>query len=326
MRATIATLVTGLLSTGVSSSPATAPRSSRPHVKELVEIPDTFIENIAARSNGDLVLNTFNDGQVYSFNPRQSPPNPQVVAKIDGTNGITGIAPVGKDIFAVAGSVLDQETVTFENGSMKIALLDFNNRGYGNGKPSVEVVVEGTELGPVNGITELPKHKHIILGADSVRGEIVRVDTSKGTADLAFKDDLLAPGPSGPLPLGVNGLKVSKDYLYFTNSRRQSFNRVKIDEYGNKAGEVEVIYRLPSGSMSTPDDFVLDKHDNAYVVFWPSMLIKITPEGKHKVLVDGIFAGPTSLAWGKGSHSLYVVTAGEGSETVTGGQVLEVKI
>ncbi|KAJ3531448.1 hypothetical protein NM208_g8872 [Fusarium decemcellulare] len=322
MRANIATLAAGLLSTGVSSLPITASRSS---VRELVELPGVWIENVGSRSNGNLLLNTIgDDGQVYSFNPRQSPPNPQVVAQIDGRNALTGIAEVGNDVFAVTSSIVNLDTLTFQNGSMKVSLLDFKNSGgYGTGKSSVKDVLEGTELGPVNGITTLPKHKHIILGADSVRGEIVRIDTSKGTANVAFKDDLLAPGPSGPFELGVNGLKISKGYLYFTNTRRQSYNRVKIDEYGNKAGEVEVIYKVPSTSTSAPDDFVLDKHDNAYVTFWPGMLVKITPEGKHDVLVNGTFNGPTSLVWGKGGHSLYVVTAGRDAD---GGQVVEVKI
>ncbi|KAJ4012281.1 hypothetical protein NW752_007954 [Fusarium irregulare] len=207
---------------------------------------------------------------------------------------------------------------------MSLSLVQF----VGN-ETSIRNVFEKSKYGPVNGITALPDHKHIILGADSVRGEILRIDTTTGHIDVAIKHDQLAPIPNGPFGMGVNGIKILGDYLYFTNSARQSFGRVKIDKLGNPIGKIKVIYQEQSekGPAYAPDDFVLDKYGNAYVAFWDGSLVKITTTGQRTVLVDdGVLAGATSVALSKDQKSLYVCTAGQGIDKVSGGQVVEVKL
>ncbi|KAM0558034.1 hypothetical protein ACHAPJ_005201 [Fusarium lateritium] len=312
------TTLTSLLVSGVLASPV---YSAPPKVHEIVEIPGVWFENVAVRPNGNLVLNTIGDGKVYSLNPSQSPPKPEAIAQIEGVKGLFGIAEVGQDVFAIAGSDFDNG---FKNNTLNVSLLKFKDN-----KPSVHTVLEKSKFGPVNGIVALPKHKSIILGADSVRGEILRIDTRSGNIKVAIKHDQLAPIAGGPFGLGVNGIKILGDYLYFTNSARQSFGRVKIDQLGNQIGKLEIISQETStgGSVWAPDDFTLDKHGNAYVAFWNGSLVKITPDGKKTKLVeDGVLAGATSVTFSKDGKSLYVVTSGTGLDTVTGGQVVEVKL
>ncbi|RSL56212.1 hypothetical protein CEP54_008929 [Fusarium duplospermum] len=327
MRPTLATIFASLL-TGISASPITTNTSSQPRVRQLVEIPGVFVENIAVRPNGNLILNTISEGEIYSLDPSQENPEAHVVASIEGVNALTGITPVGKDVFAVAGSNLDLDKSQFHNGSMKIALVNFEKCGKSAGDAaSVDVIIEGTDIGPVNGLTTLPRHQHIVLGADSTRGKIVRIDTIKGTAENVFQDDLLAPVPDPSFSLGVNGIRIFKHHLYFTNTARRIFGRVKIDQFGNKAGKVEIIAQLPSGPAAAPDDFVMDKHDNAYVTFWKNSLLKITPDGERFTVLEGdVLASPTSSALSRDGRKVYVGTAGQGSETVSGGQVVEVRL
>ncbi|KAL2692402.1 hypothetical protein Neosp_002809 [[Neocosmospora] mangrovei] len=326
MRPTLSAVLASVL-TGISASPITPNTNSQPRVRQLVELPGVFVENLAVRPNGNLILNTISQGQIYSLDPSQNNPEVHVVASIEGVNALTGITPVGKDVYAVAGSNLDTETAQFHNGSMKIALVSFEKCGKSaKDTASVDVIIEGTDIGPVNGITTLPRHQHIVLGADSTRGKIVRIDTIKRTAEDAFQDDLLAPVPDPSYPLGVNGIKIFKNHLYFTNTAQRIFGRVKIDQFGNKAGDSEIIAQLPAGSAAAPDDFVIDKHGNAYVAFWTNSLVKITPDGERVTILEGVLASPTSSALSKDGRSVYVGTAGRGSETVTGGQVVEVRL
>ncbi|KAM0426405.1 hypothetical protein ACHAPT_008452 [Fusarium lateritium] len=327
MRPAIAAIFASFFLTDISASPIASNESSKPHVRQLVELPGVFIENIAVRPNGKLVLNTIAKGQIYSLDPSEANPEAHVVASIEGVNALTGITPVGKDVFAVAGSLLNVDEGQFHDGSMKIALVNFQKSGKSAGDTaSVKVIIQGTDLGPVNGLTTLPRHQHIILGADSRRGIIVRIDTVKRTAENVFQDDLLTPVPDPSFTMGVNGIKIFKRHLYFTNTARRIFGRVKIDQFGNKAGDIEIIAQLPSGSTAAPDDFVMDKHGNAYAAFWPDSFVKITPDGELVTIVEGVLASPTSSAFSKDGRSLYVVTAGEGSETVSGGQVVEVRL
>ncbi|KAG7418152.1 hypothetical protein Forpe1208_v004189 [Fusarium oxysporum f. sp. rapae] len=122
---------------------------------------------------------------------------------------------------------------------MNLSLLKFDGD-----KVSISTVFQKSKYGPVNGILALPRHKHIILAADAERGEILRIDTTTGHVEVAIKDKALAPVPGGPFPVGVNGIKIFNDYLYFTNTAHQSFNRVKIDDMGNKLGDFEVLPSL----------------------------------------------------------------------------------
>ncbi|KAF4493499.1 hypothetical protein FAGAP_10381 [Fusarium agapanthi] len=310
-----ASILPALLLSGTLSS--TLP--SWPKVREIVEIPGVRIENVASRSNGDLLLSTMGEAKLYSVNPYKSPFKPEVIAQIEGVNSLFGITEIGNDVFALAaGNDTGQK---FQNNSMKLSLLKFNNSQL-----SVDTVFEESKYGPVNGIVALPYHKHIILGADSVRGEILHIDTTTGKIRVAIQNKELTPSVDGSYGLGVNGIKIYQNHLYFTNTDRQTFGRMKIDKLGNKVGDVEILYRLEKGSSSIPDDFAMDKNGNVYVGFWQDKLIKITPDGKALILSEGLLAGPTSVTLSKDGKSVFVVTAGMNNDNVSGGQVVQVRI
>ncbi|KAF9872475.1 hypothetical protein CkaCkLH20_09972 [Colletotrichum karsti] len=327
MRTTLATFFAGLLSSAWCL-PVEDSQASLFYQRQLAELPKTWIENIAVRRNGNLLLNTFNNGQMYTADPSQSPLQPRIIAKVEGVNALYGITEVGRDIFAVAGANFDPATMAMpDQSSMRLAVVSFqSDRQFTDGNPSVEVILKNTTFGAVNGLTSLSCQRHIVLGAISATGEILRVNTKTRVADIAFKDEEFTIGSSGLFPFGVNGLKIFNSYLYFTNTNRQTFGRVKIDKLGNKVGNVEIITRAPANSTLTPDDFVIDKLGNAYVGFWPSLLVKIAPDGKQTILVNGTLAGPTSEALSRDGKTLYTVTAGLGLATVGGGQILEAKV
>ncbi|RSM15968.1 hypothetical protein CEP52_000425 [Fusarium oligoseptatum] len=321
MRVTFSSWVFGLLNATAFSS---TPESSKINTRQLVELPNVWIENVALRSNGDLLLTTFGNGDIYSMDP--SIPEAHVVAKVKDIDALTGIAEVERDLFVVSGGIYDGGTY-FEEGSMKILLVDFRECGESHhGSPSVHPILEGKDAGVINGMTTLPDHQHIVLGAASWTGEIWRIDTKTRTSEVILRHDLLAAIPSGPYPLGVNGLKIRKGHLYFTNTGRQLFGRFKIDEYGNKIGDMEVIWKAPADTKIAPDDFSLDQDGNAFVGCFPDLLIKIAPDGEETVLVNGTLAGATSTTFSKDGRSLFVVTTGKGMEGVTGGQVVQVDL
>ncbi|KAF5978844.1 hypothetical protein FCOIX_5647 [Fusarium coicis] len=315
MHYALASILPALLLSGTLSSCL----PSQAKVREIIEIPGVRIENVASRSNGDLLLSTMGEGKLYSVNPYKSPTTAEVITEIEGVNSLFGITEIGNDVFALAaGNATGQQ---FQNNSMKLSLLKFKY-----GQLSVGTIFKESTYGPVNGIVALPHHKHIILGADSVRGEILRIDTTTGRITVAIQDKEFTPSADGPYGLGVNGIKIYKDHLYFTNTDRQTFGRMRIDKLGKKAGHVEIIYRIETGSPSIPDDFTMDKRGNVYVGVWQDKLMKITPGGKATVLFQGLLAGPTSVTLSRDGKSVFVVTAGMSSDNVSGGQVVQVRI
>ncbi|KAJ4310788.1 hypothetical protein N0V84_010796 [Fusarium piperis] len=319
MHVSFGSWVFGLLNATALTS---TPEPSKVKTRQLIELPNVWIQNIALRSNGNLLLTTFGNGDIYSVNP--SIPDAHVVLKVKDIDALTGIAEVERDLFVVSGGIYDGGTY-FEEGSMKILLIDFRGCGESHhGNPSVHPILEGKDAGVINGMTPLPHHQHIVLGAASWTGEIWRINTKTRTSEVIIRDDLLAAIPSGPYPLGVNGLKIFRGYLYFTNTGRQLFGRFKIDEYGNKIGDMEVIWQAPVGTKIAPDDFSLDQDGNAFVGCFPDLLIKIAPDGEQTVLINGTLAGATSTTFGKDGKSLFVVTTGKGVEGVSGGQLVQV--
>ena len=139
----------------------------------------------------------------------------------------------------------------------------------------------------LNGLAAPPGNSHILLSADSIDGRIIRIDTRTKKVSVAIEDEALQPGKDAPLAVGINGLRTSGDFIYFTNSALGTFVRVPIDEQGNETGKIEVIARSPSPG-EIYDDFALDSAGNAYVAVHFFSVLKITPDGKHTLLAGGI--------------------------------------
>lgn len=296
-------------------------------VRQLYELPNVFIENIGVRANGNLLLPTFDQGRIYTANPSNASSSPEVLTQVDGSTALLGIVEVSPDIFVVSGGIFDPDMFAMEPGSMRLALLKFNNCGNtSHSPPVVQTVAEVPDAGVLNGITALPSKKHVVLGADSSSGNIWRVDTLTGHADIAFHDEELAVGPSGAFNIGVNGLKARGNYLYFTNTSKNRYGRVQIDENGNKIAEAEIIADWGTSTTSGPDDFVLDSKSNAYIAYWPGSLIKVTPEGEQTIIVNDVLVNPTSAAFSRDGKTIYMATSGRSTEPIVGGQVVEVRL
>lgn len=309
----------GLLTSSATSHTIKHARTVPVH--QLFQIPDLFIENIAIRPNGHLLLNTLNGGRIYTYDPSDPDVAPRPIAQLEGASAVTGIGEVAPDVFAVVGGVFDTEAWSFEEDSMKVGLLNFGGcSGHSaDAEPSVQVVINETDAPQINGLATLPNHPHIFLGAASESGEIWRVNTATGDIELAFYDQELDLGPPGSqFRLGVNGIRIHDHYLYYTNTGHKTFGRVEIDEVGNKVGDVEVITRAPANATIAPDDFILGAQGEAYLTYWPGQIVKVTPDGEEEIIVDSTIQNPTSVALSHDGQTLYVVTAT--------GQLVEVQL
>ncbi|KAK2684497.1 hypothetical protein QWA68_016520 [Fusarium oxysporum] len=320
------------LSLALSAATGMASPVKAPTTRELFHFPNaTFIENIAVRPNGHLLLNTFDNGRMYTIDPSAPHITPQVAAQLPDVASLTGITEIAPDVFAVSGGN-PVGSYSFQEGSLKVFVVDFvkGKKSHGKQTPVVKKIADVPNTEILNGMTHLPKHPHIILTADSVQGRIFRVDTKTGAVDIAFGDQKLAAGKDSSPPLGVNGIKIYDDYMYFTNSAQQFFGRIKITAKGDRAGDIEEIVTVADRSMAY-DDFAMARDGTAYVGTHPSYLSKITPDGKQTILVGAdnreILFAPTSAALSRDERKAYVIT--EGASTmggVNGGQVVEVTL
>ncbi|KAF7559706.1 hypothetical protein G7046_g4447 [Stylonectria norvegica] len=289
-----------------------------PQSRQLYQFPNaTFLENIAVRTNGHLLLNSFTKGNMYTLNPLDKNPVPSVAVTVPGVDGVTGIAEIAHDVFAVTGGLAGTEQYAFQNGSFKVFLVDFNHRS-----PVIKTVASVPNAVLLNGMAALPSHPHIILSAESKTGIIYRINTNTGAVDIAFQDEKLTLG-SGTVtvPIGINGMKISRGYMYFSNSNQRFFGRVKIHADGSRAGAIEKITDEPANTLAF-DDFAIAKDGNTYIAMEPSNVAKIDCHGKLTVLVGGdgstALYTPTSAALSKNEKWLYIATAGSAGAAPSG--------
>ncbi|KAM3537125.1 hypothetical protein ARSEF1564_009953 [Beauveria bassiana] len=299
-------------------------------VRQLYQFPDAsqFLENIALLQSGNLILSTFDHARVYAMDPNDEDPIPDILVQVPDSTATTGIAEVADNVFAISAGNLNRSTSSFESGSAKIALITLPGGCYG-AAASVKVVAQLPDAGLLNGMAVLPKHRDVVLSVDSKTGQVFRIDTKTGQVDIAFQDEHLTPGANPPpTAIGVNGAKIFHGYLYVTNSQTMAVGRFKIDEYGNKSGEFELVASLAlSNPDAVPDDFALAKDGTLYVALPPTSLAKVTPDGQPSVFVNGSSAGaflysPSSAAFSFDEKTLFITTSGTGSGK--GGQILAI--
>jgi len=126
------------------------------------------------------------------------------------------------------------------------------------------------------------------------------------------------PLRSAPGTVGINGIKIFKDYLYWTHSALAIIYRVRLDADGRRVqdAKVETVAKLNATFL---DDFAI-RGDG---IIWAttnsdSTLVAVQHETGQSVVVDGAAGeltvlGDTAAAFGRGSDDgcvLYVVTCG----------------
>jgi hypothetical protein len=332
MQSTIITAVASPLPSLAADAASPAPLA--PVVpRQLFQFADgTNIENIHVRPNDHLLLSSISTGNLFTLDPTAAVPFPLVVANLSGSTGLTGMVTIDTNagLFAISGGV--HTSFNFVQGSMAVYVVSVPSNSN-TGSVRSRISVNGT----LNGMAALPLHPYIILTADSIGGQIFRVNTRTGAVDVPIADPALGSGGNTNIPLGINGLKIYNGYVYFTNSGRGTFARVKIDAQGNKAGDFEVLATLlQNGGVATRsnayDDFTFDGCGNAYVALHSYTFVKITPEGSQTTWVGSVgnytdVFEPSSAAASLDGNIIYLSTAGATiNGVVHGGQVLEVKI
>lgn len=287
-----------------------------------------FFENVFTRSNGHLLLTTFDQGRIYSLDPSSPNPEPQLVAQIPGSNSSFGISEISPEVFAISSGNYIISDFRFIRGSAKITTLDLT-RGFREGrKPVMRTVAQVANTTMLNGMVSLPFSPHVVLSADSNAGQVFRINTLTGSVKVIFQQPLLAG--TSELPMGINGMKILDDHLYFTSSAHGFYGRFRINAQGSIVGELEQLSLLPAGWGLRYDDFTLNSEGVAYVATQTSKLVQITADGNQTILLDDstdlVPRFPTAAALSKDEQTVYLVTGGSSTDPSKGGQIIEVKV
>lgn len=207
----------------------------------------TWVENIAVRSDGKILVTMTTPPEIWEIDPLKSSElnSTKLIHHFDSVEQATGIAEVGADVFMVVGG-------------NSIWRVDMNK----NDTNRISKVVSVTNSHLLNGMATLDAGIGTILVADSELGLIWRVNTKTLDYEVALQDDTMAPNDELGLSLGVNGVQVSRNYVYYNNNNpRRLLCRVHVDRAtGRAAGPYEVISQ---GVLS--DDFAVASDGTAYL-------------------------------------------------------------
>lgn len=335
-------LLTLVASLTVPSTPSY--QSRRPESKVLpnrviAQLPaGTWVENIAVRSNGNLLFTTIlPNASLYEVSDLDcQTPKLTRLFTVNTITSFSGITETSEDAFAVAGGNFSLTTGSVK-GTFGLWKVDFTH-----GRPSYpELVASLPDAALPNGATTVPQNNHLVLLADSILNAVWRIDVKKGTVDKAVQLTPESASAAASGIIGINGIRIHDGYLWFTNSTattnpvtgdpETSMYRIKVDDKGVAAHDASAkkMLTLPSAGM---DDFTFGPGERN--VKWiagnkENEIFAATPDGKYAVVAGApnSFEAATATACQFGrtrrdSHILYVTTAGGTiNGTTEGGKV-----
>ena len=276
-----------------------------------------FVENIAIRKSGGILVTVHNRNELIFIDPSASQQKPVVVHTFSA--GASGIVEVDQDIFYVSIGDIGQKG---SYAVYKVDISKFSTDGSGNITTPAEIskIADIPDALFLNGSTLLNFEEGLILLADSILGWIFILNVRSPKVDVWLQHKLLAKTTPDPMIPGVNGIKKHDQHIYFSNTDAKTFLRVKVSDEGD-AGEVNVFQE-----KLNVDDFAFDVGGNAYLtthIF--QSVVKLASDGTRSRIAGGvsdkICAGTTAAAFGRtdsDKSSLYVTTTGGMSFPVDG--------
>ncbi|KAH7137745.1 hypothetical protein EDB81DRAFT_656164 [Dactylonectria macrodidyma] len=279
----------------------------------------TWVENIAVRRNGDLLVTLIDRPELYQINSLHG--NAKLVEDFQQANALSllGITEMAPDVFIVIAGNFSVSRSMSDPKSYSIWGIDFNRGGKCEKISEIERIPEASFL---NGMTTLNRRNESVLISDSAGGVVWRLDIGTTNYEIVLEDETMKPLQGAPLILGINGIRILGNYLYYVNALRGLFCRVKVDLSTGKAiGQYEIISTEVPG-----DDFAISEKDVAYVTEnGQNSLERVYLDGRKELVIGGlnstVIPGATSAAFGrtrKDRDILYITTAGGQAAPVNG--------
>ncbi|KAL7628410.1 hypothetical protein AAE478_002612 [Parahypoxylon ruwenzoriense] len=277
----------------------------------------TWLENIAVRPNGDLVMTMLTPSaslwtlrQPYSLRPEAAQ-----LHEFAGATGLVGVAETRPDTFVVLAARFEGAG---EPAPGSFAVWEISLR---NGT-AVRKVIDFAEAQLANGIAAVPgcgggNNNDVVLIGDSFAGSLWRLDTRTGAYERVLQVAQMAAPSGAEHSLGINGVKVRDGFVYWSNSARASIYRTRITSggYPVPSAAVETVAALDSPFV---DDFAFD----AQGLLWAATnadnrVVVVRADGSYETAVGGAaedaVAGDAAVAFGRtprDRETLYVVTSG----------------
>lgn len=325
MRFSLAAALSGLLAAGTAwAAPAfgTAndiaarkPAAAGPGRLVWQFAPDVWVENIAVRPNGNLLLTTLTpNGSLYEVvDPSSKQPSLIQHFTIDKITGISGIAELTNDKFIIFGG-----SASFAGGgvvgSWHAWTVDFTSSSM----PAAVPVADLPQAEFLNGASSDPSLPYLALICDSKKGVVYSVCSVTGKVTEVQDRPEMHPASTGTLNLGINGVRLYLGYLWWTNWDTRIFYRLRVRPDGTTAPGAKVEVVATETSLPTLDDFTFDGTTAFIATNAGQNILRVTQDGDTTVAAAG--SGDTTLTnasavkFGRSAtdkKTIYVTTTGD---------------
>lgn len=237
---------------------------------------------------------------------------PRLIHTFPNTTGVSGIAEASADTYFVVTGNFSFANFSSIAGSYSVHQLTFDGC---TDQAAVSFIGDVPILIQPNGILSIPNTPYLLI-ADSIAGKVYRYDTEKRAISVYFDHPLLQPSGTS-LQTGVNGLKFSRGYLYFSNTDQELVARVRVSGLDRvPLGDPEVV-----ASQTLVDDFVLnDFNGNIYLAengLSKLACVRGRGDGTVPEVLAGAsnsteLAGPTAAVWAKGGEGKKLIVSSTG--------------
>jgi hypothetical protein len=278
----------------------------------------SWAENLVERPNGQLLVTRTDVPELWLIDPSQK--TGTLLKAFANVTGMLGITETGLDQYAIIGSQIQLATVSVAPGSNKVFPLTFQG--------PTPLWGDAISIGSaqfLNGMATFNAQSSIVLLADSGAGVLYKLDLRSGAYSIAIDDPTMKK--VGSSPIGINGVKVLRNYVYYTSSSQSLFCRVPVDGNVTLTGPVQVVANTTGYFL---DDFDIGKDGTAWIATNPNNeILKVTTDGKYTVVAGSAtsldVAGATAalLACAEGRTGQLYVTTNGGQVAPVNGSVIE---
>lgn len=287
----------------------------------------TWLENLAIRSNGEILTTRLDTPVLYQVNHLTGTPVEVASWNASEWAGALGIAETKTDVFYVILAAMFEEGTFLKTGGVnsvfKVDMNTFTLASDGTIKTPATVshVTDIPEADFLNGMATLDNN-HIYVG-DVYSGVVYLVNTATGDYQVAVNDTLMKFSIDGSVSstnLGSNGLKYRSGYLYWTNTANGFVARIPVGSNGLPTGSSEIVVT----NVPKADDFQFASDGTLFIaqnqMDTLSTASSSATSGKSVAAVaiagnnvSTVLAGVTSSKFGRtktDSNRLYLSTSG----------------
>lgn len=277
--------------------------------------PGIWCENVAVRRNGQILVSVATAPKLYQVDPRKK--RPPILLYSFPASTVTGIAELQPDVFYVATNNFTIINGNLENvpGSGTIWKVDLRFLSVRHGKPvQVSEVATFPKSELLNGVVVLNHQKGLLLVADSTLGLIWQLNIHTREIKI-FANEYLTKAPRGAQPpVGVNGIKVRNEAVYFTNYDRGLIARIIVQRNETRTGPAVAVVT----GLATVDDFNIGANGAFFAAQIGADALSYAPAtGGDAAIIANITTNPTALAFGRrpeDAQSAYISCAGGDAE------------